>query len=120
MNYTKFTQADWLPELAQVIMDKYDAMVKLTIDYDKFLDKFKSLNKNSNYNANKSQMTGILYSQCLIKSNDKEKCSKDENASYYVANVYVNSGIYTLTPGLNYGIIVLFIILKLWPILLRL
>ena len=103
MNYTKFTQADWLPELAQVIMDKYDAMVKLTIDYDKFLDKFKSLNGNSNYNANKSQMTGILYSQCLIKSNDKNKCSKDENASYYVANVYVNSGIYTLTPGFNFN-----------------
>ena len=105
MNYTGFTLDDWLPSQAQAIIDKYNECVELTIKYDKFIDKFKSLNNTKGYKANGNSMTGILYSQCLIKSSDSGKCisrEKGDEASYNVANVYVYSGIYRDTPGFNF------------------
>lgn len=101
----KFTKDKWISDQMKRVMDDYEEAVDLTNDYDKFIEKVNSINKEKGYDPSKESMTGIAYNQCLItnKGADGECKNSDygSEASITVSSLYAERGLYHDTPGFS-------------------
>ena len=99
-------ETDWVDDSQRLIMNRYEDMNDLTMDYDSFIEKINNANEADDFTVD-GPMRGIPYTQCLIQNtnqDDENACESNiygDTTTITLMDLYAYGGLYRMTPDFS-------------------